>query len=100
MEQAFGILARQLHLPLVDLVAGFQNAAGQGKLLYYPLDTHWNREGRYLAAKLVAAFLPSRIAKDAVQAGEGQDHSPDAKGGARNRPVAGDSLLPRPTGSD
>lgn len=60
VEQAMVILAGQLGLTLIDLVPGFQSAASQGKVLYYPLDTHWNREGRYLAAKLVAASLPGR----------------------------------------
>lgn len=55
--QAFRILAQQLDIGLIDLLPGFQRLAAEGKLLYYPFDTHWNREGREAAAKLVGAAL-------------------------------------------
>jgi hypothetical protein len=54
---ALGILTGQLKIQYVNLLPVFQCAASQGKLLDYPFDNHWNREGREVAAEYVAAFL-------------------------------------------
>jgi PAS domain S-box-containing protein len=44
---------------LIDLRPAFQEAARNGKLVYYRLDSHWNAEGRKIAAKVTADALQS-----------------------------------------
>ncbi len=41
----------------IDLLPAFEEAVGQGALLYYPFDTHWNQEGNDLAAEVIADAL-------------------------------------------
>jgi hypothetical protein len=41
----------QLTLPLSNLLPVFAQHAAAGRLLYYPFDTHWNREGIQVAAE-------------------------------------------------
>ena len=50
-------LANELHIQPIDLTPVFGRAAQEGKLLYYPFDTHWNRAGREVAAEAVAKAL-------------------------------------------
>lgn len=47
-------------IPVVDLYDVFAAEAAQGKLLYYPFDTHWNDAGNRLAGETVAADLRAR----------------------------------------
>ena len=56
-ENAVAVLARSLNIQLVNLSPAFESAAKQGKLLYHRFDTHWNSEGRQVAALYVAAAL-------------------------------------------
>ncbi|MEX2030646.1 MAG: hypothetical protein WD906_06735 [Anaerolineales bacterium] len=41
----------------LDLTSTFQEVAGTGVELYYPFDTHWNQQGHYLAAEIIAGYL-------------------------------------------
>jgi hypothetical protein len=41
----------------ISLTAPFEAAARQGRYLYYETDTHWNSDGRQLAAEVVASLL-------------------------------------------
>ena len=50
-------LTQKLGIALIDLSPRFELAAKEGKILYYPLDPHWNLEGRELAARFVADTL-------------------------------------------
>lgn len=56
-HDAFVTLMDEIRLPFVDLLPAFRSLAKEGDLLYYPFDTHWNLEGRRVAAKLIAASL-------------------------------------------
>ncbi|HJS81251.1 MAG TPA: hypothetical protein VJ742_00270 [Nitrososphaera sp.] len=62
VETAIQALCRETGIELISLTPTFERAAIQGEFLYYPFDTHWNSEGRQLAASLVAQRLGSRIA--------------------------------------
>jgi hypothetical protein len=52
-------LCDELGLSLVDLSPSFEAAARQGKMLYYPMDMHWNSDGREVAAATIAKVLTS-----------------------------------------
>ena len=42
---------------MISFRPAFEQAARQGKLVYYPLDLHWNEEGREIAASVTAEAL-------------------------------------------
>jgi PAS domain S-box-containing protein len=42
---------------MISFRSAFEQAARQGKLVYYPLDMHWNEEGREIAASVTAEAL-------------------------------------------
>lgn len=50
-------LANDLHIQSIDLTPIFEKSAQEGKLLYYPFDTHWNPAARDLAAEAVTRAL-------------------------------------------
>src|SRR4030095_638847 len=56
-HEAFLQLIKDTKLRLVDLLPKFREEARAGKLLYYPFDTHWNVEGRRVAAELIGSSL-------------------------------------------
>jgi hypothetical protein len=56
-HDAFLHLMQDTRLRLVDLLPVFRQQARAGKLLYYPFDTHWNIEGRRIAAKAIGDSL-------------------------------------------
>jgi hypothetical protein len=56
-HDAFLALAEQVGIRVVDLLPGFRLSAEEGKVLYYPFDTHWNPFGRRTAAEILAASL-------------------------------------------
>jgi hypothetical protein len=60
MEKSMILLTEELDLRLIDLAPAFDRAAAEGKLLYYPFDTHWNSEGRQVAAEVVAKAIGMR----------------------------------------
>jgi len=62
VETAVEALCREAGIELISLTPTFERAASQGEFLYYSFDTHWNPEGRQLAASVVAQRLGSRIA--------------------------------------
>jgi hypothetical protein len=57
VEKSMILLTKELDLRLIDLAPAFDRAAAEGKMLYYPFDTHWNSEGRQLAAEVVAKAI-------------------------------------------
>ena len=59
-EEAMKRLAQELHIDVISLSPVLEEAASRGKLLYYPLDPHWNAEGTEVAASYVAETLKSR----------------------------------------
>jgi len=56
-ERAARALAKKFDIPLIDLTPTFEEAAQQGVLLYYPMDSHWNEKGREVAAEVTARAL-------------------------------------------
>src|SRR5919108_1673083 len=60
-ENAIQVLARESRVDLVSLTSVFEGAAAEGKMLYYSLDTHWNEEGREIAARFIAEMLKKRF---------------------------------------
>jgi hypothetical protein len=58
-EGAIITLGYELNMLLVDLSPSFEAAAREGKMLYYPMDSHWNSEGREVGAAEVAKILTS-----------------------------------------
>jgi PAS domain S-box-containing protein len=75
-EEAARRLAAKLGIELISLRPAFEQAARQGKLLYYPLDSHWNEEGREIAATATAEALKTLHA---------------------NRPKASENAEPKPS---
>ena len=59
-EEAMRQVVQELNIELISLSPVLEAAAQQGKLLYYPLDPHWNAEGTEIAASYVAETLKSR----------------------------------------
>jgi hypothetical protein len=60
VEMALQSLCRDLGVELVSLSPAYRRAAKQGRFLYYPFDTHWNTEGRQIAASVLAGTLTSK----------------------------------------
>jgi SGNH hydrolase-like domain, acetyltransferase AlgX len=60
IETAIGALVREAEIDFVSLTPAFERAAEEGKLLYYPLDAHWNSEGSEIAARCVAQMFQSK----------------------------------------
>ena len=56
-ELAVRQTVEDLGIPFLSISTVFENAAKEGKFLYYPFDTHWNSEGREIAAEYVAQKL-------------------------------------------
>ena len=56
-HEAFLQLVKGTKLRVVDLLPEFRKQARAGKLLYYPFDTHWNVEGRRIAAEVIGHSL-------------------------------------------
>lgn len=59
-EDAVTTVAHEVNIELISLSPTFRRAAKEGKMIYYPLDAHWNAEGREIAADFVAETLRSR----------------------------------------
>jgi PAS domain S-box-containing protein len=70
-EAAARKLADKLGIELISFLPAFQDAALHGKLVYYRLDSHWNTEGREIAATITAERLKSRLdAKENAKKGK------------------------------
>jgi hypothetical protein len=54
-------LANRVGIPLINFLPAFEDAARDGKLVYYQLDSHWNSEGSEIAAHVTAQALQSRF---------------------------------------
>jgi hypothetical protein len=57
VETALSVLCQQMNIEIVSLSSAFSHAASLGRLLYYPFDSHWNSEGRQVAAMVLADKL-------------------------------------------
>ena len=57
VEKAFILLSQEIDMILINLTPAFNSAAKDGAMLFYPFDTHWNSEGREVAATFVAETL-------------------------------------------
>jgi PAS domain-containing protein len=56
-EEAARMLAANAGIPMISVLPAFEEAARDGKLVYYPLDSHWTDEGAEIAASVVAETL-------------------------------------------
>ena len=61
LERAMLNLCRELNLKYIDLSLPFESAAKEGKMLYNPLNSHWNSEGMEIAASYVADALKPKM---------------------------------------
>ena len=50
-------LTKDINIKLINLLPHFRKLAGEGELLYYPFDTHWNPGGKKAAAEFIATSL-------------------------------------------
>jgi hypothetical protein len=57
MEEAVTAVAKKLNIAFISLTPSFEAAAREGAMLYYPFDSHWNSQGREIAAAVVSQFL-------------------------------------------
>ena len=80
-EEAARRLAAKIGVELISLYPAFKQAARQGKLLYYPLDSHWNEEGRAIAAKVTAEALKAMHSKSQNDRDKAKPKAPKKKGG-------------------
>ena len=60
VETAIQSLVEDTGLPFLSLAPLFESAAARGRMLYYPLDAHWNAEGREVAAQYLARIVKQR----------------------------------------
>jgi hypothetical protein len=67
IETAITVLANESRVDFITLTPVFNQAAAEGKMLYYALDTHWNAEGREIAARFFAAALKKRYSEVSAQ---------------------------------
>ncbi len=58
-ETAMSKVAHDVSIQFISLSPAFEETAQAGKLLYYTMDSHWNSDGRELAAQVVAKELSS-----------------------------------------
>jgi hypothetical protein len=56
-HDAFLAIAEEAGIRTVDLLPKFRTLAGDGQVLYYPFDTHWNPAGRRAAAEVISTSL-------------------------------------------
>ena len=61
LETALRTLCRENDLEFESLTPAFERAANEGRLLYYPFDSHWNSEGRQVGATVLASRLKNEI---------------------------------------
>lgn len=64
--EAFIVVARRVDLQVINLAPRFESLAGEGQLLYYPFDSHWNSQGRQVAAEVVAESLSLKMRQRTV----------------------------------
>lgn len=50
-------VAAEYGIEFIDLTPAFEQAAGQGDMLYLAYDTHWNQAGHVLAGETVADYV-------------------------------------------
>lgn len=60
-EIAMLALSREVGIEMVNLSIAFRLAAREGTMLYEAIDTHWNSNGREIAATFVANTLKSKV---------------------------------------
>src|SRR5262249_38839912 len=58
-EEASRKIAAEVGIAMISLRPAFEEAAREGKLVYYRLDVHWNDEGGKMPEKATAQALKS-----------------------------------------
>jgi hypothetical protein len=56
-SEALEAVAGEQGIRIVNLLPHFKELARQGKVMYYPFDTHWNIAGRQAAAEVIAKVV-------------------------------------------
>jgi hypothetical protein len=69
-ESALLSLAKELNIEVINLREVYEPAAKEGRVVYEQIDTHWNLEGRELAAESVATRLTSTLHLGRVSASQ------------------------------
>ena len=64
-EQQVGRRVQSLGLEFVSLSPILERRAKEGRLLYFPLDPHWNSEGTELVATYVADYFKTKYLSSA-----------------------------------
>ena len=66
-SEALEAVSQVQTLSIVNLLPLFKALAREGKVLYHPFDTHWNKTGRKAAAEAIAKAI-SAVPKDGCDA--------------------------------
>lgn len=61
VEKTIEAAARKNGISWISLTPAFEKAAADGKFVYYETDTHWDTEGRKIAAREVSDFLKKTL---------------------------------------
>ena len=61
LEGAVRALSEELQIEFISVSPALERAAEEGKLLYHRADSHWNSEGKEVAARFVAGALEKRF---------------------------------------
>ncbi|MFH1998455.1 MAG: hypothetical protein ABIK28_02190, partial [Planctomycetota bacterium] len=56
-QQRLARICTDLGIPCLDLLPVFEEYAGRGENLYYPLETHWTAKGNQRAGEAIADWL-------------------------------------------
>jgi PAS domain-containing protein len=93
-EEAARRVAGKVGVEMVSLLPAYEEAARQGKMVYYAMDMHWNAEGRKIAAAFTAEAIRQRMSRpfpstDASGLRAGQELSQLEKYSLMERTISG-----------
>lgn len=57
VEARLEATCRSLGIDFLSLLPAFRDAAGEGRMLYFPADGHWSAEGHAFAAEVIYTYL-------------------------------------------
>jgi hypothetical protein len=71
LPQRLGEWAKAKDISFIDLTAALSTSAGQGELVYFPDDGHWNAHGHQVTAQAIEEFLRTEgLLKDGLSENE------------------------------
>jgi len=80
LETAVQRLVEELKIDYISLSPVFEAEAKKGKLLYMQLDSHWNSEGREIAARFVADVMKAKFIRAANKSAKSRHATRQALG--------------------